>query len=188
MPAATQRSLERAYVEGRFEVRPIVEAILRHPLFHTGPRMVIPPVVFTAGILRGSRQTITTTSWAWIAQLTGQVLFQPPNVSGWNYAQWLDTSRWAGRLTAVNQALTNYVLDKSPYPYGDSETNHQALARALGFWGDPDLSAETRGRLLGLGRRIVRGQTAEWQLTSAHNIRQNAFRTLIPMSNDFQTC
>ena len=26
----------------------------------TGPRMVIPPVVFTAGLLRGSRQTITT--------------------------------------------------------------------------------------------------------------------------------
>ena len=48
-------------------------------------------------MLRASRQTIVTTDWSWVAQETGQVLFQPPNVSGWNYADWLDTARWAGR-------------------------------------------------------------------------------------------
>jgi uncharacterized protein (DUF1800 family) len=188
IPPGTQESLERSYVSGGFATRPILEAILRHPLFYDGPRMVIPPVVFTAGILRASRQTITTTSWAWIAELTGQVLFQPPNVSGWNYAQWLDTSRWAGRLTAVNQALSSFVLDKPKYPYGDGETVERALARALAFWDDPELSDEARDRLLGLGRRILRGQTATWQIAGAHNMRQNAFRALIPMTNDCQTC
>lgn len=188
IPAVTQSELADAYVKGGFETRPIVEAILRHPLFYTGPRMVIPPVVFTAGLLRGSGQTITTTSWAWIAQVTGQVLFQPPNVSGWNYASWLDTSRWAGRLNAVNQALGNNGLNGSKYPYGEHETDEQALAHALAFWGDPHLSKLTRGRLLGLGRRITRGQTATWQLAPARNTRQNAFRCLIPMTNDCQTC
>jgi hypothetical protein len=36
-----------------------------------------------------------------IGELTGQLLFAPPNVAGWGYAQWLDTSRLAGRFTAV---------------------------------------------------------------------------------------
>jgi uncharacterized protein (DUF1800 family) len=186
IPADTQAALERTYVESHFEVRPIVEAILRHPLFYEGPKLVTPPIVFTAGLLRGSRQTITTTSWAWIAQLTGQVLFQPPNVSGWDYAQWLDTSRWAGRLEAANQALSGFVLNHEKYPYGEHETNEEALRRALAFWGDPKLSDETRARLLGLGRRVMRGLTATWQLPPALNTRQNAYRVLIAMSNDYQ--
>ena len=84
--ARDARALERTYVDSGFEIRPIVEAILRHPLFYEGARLVIPPVVFCAGMLRASRQTIVTTDWSWVAQQTGQMLFQPPNVSGWNYA------------------------------------------------------------------------------------------------------
>ena len=187
-PPATQRALERAYVHSGFEIRPIVEAILRHPLFYTGPRMVTPPVVFTAGLLRSSRQTITTTSWAWIAQLTGQVLFQPPNVSGWDYGLWLDTSRWAGRLNAVNAALTGHVLQSDTYPFGVAESNAEALAHALEFWGTPVLSAAATDNLLALGRRILRGMDKPYEQVPQRNLRQNALRTLIPMTPDWQTC
>ena len=51
----TRRALQRLYVRGRYEVRPVVEAILRHPAFYEGPRMVKPPVVYLAGLLRGMR-------------------------------------------------------------------------------------------------------------------------------------
>lgn len=187
-PAATQRALERAYVQGGYEVRPIVEAILRHPIFYEGPRMVNPPVVFCAGLLRASRQTITTTSWAWVAHLTGQILFQPPNVSGWDYALWLDTSRWVGRLTAVNTALTNHVLKSDKYPFGIEETAGQALAHALDFWGNPVLSATATENLLALARKLLRGQTQDYEQVSARNLRQNALRALIPLTPDWQTC
>ncbi len=186
-PAATLAALERAYVGSGFEIRPIVEAILRHPLFYEGPRLVIPPVVFCAGMLRGSRQTIVTTDWAWVAQLTGQVLFQPPNVSGWNYAQWLDTSRWAGRLTAVNTALDKHVLDGKHYPFGLEEDASAALAHALAFWGDPELSDTARNNLLALGRRFLHGQTQDYEQGPDRYVRQNALRALIPMTPDFQT-
>ena len=125
--APRARALQRAYVRSGYEIRPLIEAILRHPLFYEGPRLVTPPVVWTAGLLRASRQTITTTSWAWVAGLTGQVLFQPPNVSGWNYAQWLDTSRWAGRLEAVDVALQNHALSGKTYPFGMSENAKRGL-------------------------------------------------------------
>ena len=187
IPRATAHALERAYARSGYEIRPLVEAILRHPLFYDGPRLVIPPVVWTAGLLRGSRQTITTTSWAWIAQLTGQVLFQPPNVSGWNYAQWLDTSRWAGRLEAVNVALQNHVLDGKTYPYGITENAVEAYKHAIDFWGGRALSNTARHNLIALGRRIARGQTHDWEQVSFRQLRQNALRVLIPMTPDWMT-
>ena len=42
------------------DVRPVVDAILRHPALYTGPRMVKPPAVYTAGLLRGLGRGIDT--------------------------------------------------------------------------------------------------------------------------------
>ncbi len=187
LPKKTGRELERAYVNGGHEVRPIIEAILRHPQFYEGPRLVTPPVVWTAGLLRASSQTITTTDWAWVASLTGQVLFQPPNVAGWNYAQWLDTSRWAGRLQAVNTALNKRVLEGKTYPFGIEETSSEAYEHAISFWGGRPLSDVTRHHLLDLGRRIAHGQNQTWEQVEFRNLRQNAFRNLVPMTPDWMT-
>ena len=63
-PAGDARALQRMYVDSGFEIRPLVEAILRHPLFYEGPKMVIPPIVYTAGLLRAQDLTITTDAWA----------------------------------------------------------------------------------------------------------------------------
>ena len=188
LPKRTARELEVAYIRGGYEIRPIVEAILRHPLFYEGPRLVTPPIVWTAGLLRASGQTITTTDWAWIASLTGQVLFQPPNVSGWDYAQWLDTSRWAGRLQAVNTALgSKHVMQGKTYPYGIHEDNGQAYNHAIAFWGGQPLSEVARNELLALGRRIAHGQTQDWEQVEFRQLRQNALRNLIPMTPDWMT-
>jgi len=187
LPADTGRALEQAYVASGYEIRPIVEAILQHPLFYEGPRLVTPPVVWTAGLLRASGQTITTTDWAWIASLTGQVLFQPPNVSGWNYAQWLDTSRWAGRLSAVDTALNKLTLTGKTYKYGLHEDSARAYEHAINFWGGLPLSSTAREHLLALGHQMAKGQTQEWEQVPMRQLRQNALRNLIPMTPDWMT-
>ena len=187
LPGKTGRDLEQAYVRSGYEIRPIVEAILQHPDFYEGPRLVTPPIVWTAGLLRASHQTITTTSWAWIASLTGQVLFQPPNVSGWDYAQWLDTARWAGRLTAVNTALTGYTMTGKTYKFGLEESNSEAYNRAIEFWGGQELSATARNHLLALAHKISHGQTQTWEQVGYRQQRQNALRNLIPMTPDWMT-
>jgi hypothetical protein len=187
LPKKTGRELETAYVKSGYEIRPIVEAILRHPLFYEGPRLVIPPVVWTAGMLRASSQTITTTNWAWIGSLTGQVLFQPPNVSGWDYSQWLDTSRWAGRLTAVNTALDKRVLSGKHYPFGIEEDATQAYDHAITFWGGRPLSEISRNHLIELGQRIARGQNQSWEQVEFRILRQNALRNMVPMTPDWMT-
>src|SRR5207245_9745689 len=44
-PAGVVRALAHAYRSSGYEIRPLVEAVLRHPLLYKGPRMVVPPVV-----------------------------------------------------------------------------------------------------------------------------------------------
>jgi hypothetical protein len=187
-PAGELRALERTYVDSGFEVRPLVEAILRHPLLYAGPPMVIPPAVYCAGLLRALGRTITTNAWAWIGEQTGQRLFEPPNVAGWDYSHWLDTSRWSGRFTAVNYALQGTVIDSNDRHYPVHETPSQAVASALAHWGNPRLSATARGHLLSFSRQAQRTIKADWEAVTYRILRQNALRGLIPISPDWQTC
>jgi hypothetical protein len=187
-PVGVRRALERAYVRSGFEVRPVVEAILRHPAFYDGSRMVIPPVVYCAGLLRAQNAALETDAWSWIGEQAGQRLFMPPNVAGWDYGHWLDTSRWAGRFTAVTYAMQPRVLDTDAKSYPVREGPAQAVRSALKYWGDPDLSAHTHRSLHAFSRRAQRGITADWERVTYRILRQNALRALIPTTPDWQTC
>lgn len=186
-PAGVRRALERVYVRSGFEIRPLMEAILRHPLFYEGPRMVIPPIVYVAGLLRGQGRTLETDAWAWIGELTGQRLFMPPNVAGWDYKHWLDTSRWAGRFTAVTYALSGRELDPDKAPYSVHESAGQAVSAALRYWHNPPLSPATRHSLLAFSHRAGRAITADWEQKPYRILRQNALRALIPTTPEWQT-
>src|SRR4051794_18107288 len=143
--AATQRGLERLYTSGRYEVRPVLQAILRHPTFYEGPRMTKPPVVFTAGLLRALRRPISTDSWAWIGELCGQRLFAPPSVAGWDDGRWLDTATFRGRWIATVEAIKPLARDpeKARAPH-DAE---QLVGRGLQICGNPTITASTRAAL-----------------------------------------
>jgi uncharacterized protein (DUF1800 family) len=182
------RALEREYVRSGHEMRPVVEAILRHPRFYEGPRMVMPPIVFTAGLLRAQGLTITTDDWAWIGEQSGQRLFDPPNVAGWNYDDWLDTSRWAGRFTAVTYAMGPRVIDPNKGHYSSLENASEAVGNALEYWHNPDFSHGTKMNLLAFSRRSQRQIRADWEAVSYRILRQNALRALVPMSPEWQTC
>jgi uncharacterized protein (DUF1800 family) len=186
IPARSARQLEAAYVASGFEVRPVMEAILRHPLFYEGPRLVLPPAVFVAGMLRALDIGVQSDAWSWICEQAGQLLFDPPNVSGWDYASWLDTARWSARLSAVNLALENLsITDDKHYPA--DETPQQALDKALAFWGRPVLSAPTTKNLLAYGHQVQRDARADWEQGEYRVLRQNALRALIPLTPDWQT-
>ena len=73
-----------------------------------------PPVVYNAGLLRAIGRPIDTTAWAWLSAGAGQQLFYPPNVSGWDFTRWLDTS-----TTKARWEIASYVTAKSycnPWP------------------------------------------------------------------------
>ena len=189
IPAATRaRELEQAYVSGGFEIRPIVEAILRHPLFYEGPRLVIPPVVWTAGLLRASRQTITTTAWAWIASASPARSCSSRRTSPAGITRSGSTPR-AGpvacrRSTGDRQAGTDE--GKSTHT-AIHETNEEAYNHAIAFWGGPATLGPRRGTSCSVSAAGIaaRPDPEVGESRSAHNSRMNALRVLIPMTTDW---
>jgi uncharacterized protein (DUF1800 family) len=183
----TRRALERLYVEGKYAVRPVVEAILLHPDLHRGPRMVKPPVVYCAGLLRGSRRGIENDSWTWLGHLMGQQLFHPPNVAGWDDQRWLDSGTFRGRWFAAAEAVKGRELETKD-PYELPEDPKTAVDRAVAFWGNPTISAQTRAGLVAFAQRVEGGANQAWKKKSYPILRQNALRMLVATSPDLQTC
>ena len=183
--AATRSALERLYVRSHYNVRPVVEAILRHPQLYTGPRMVKPPVVFLAGMLRATKRGVDTESWSWLSNQAGQQLFYPPNVAGWDDERWLDTASFLARWNIAGRVLRPAVLktsEKAPY---DAD---QLLERALAFWGRPPLSPRTMRALRAFAVRALADADRNWKKTQYPPLVENALRHLIAVSPDLQTC
>ncbi len=188
---ATLASLQGLYVGSGHEIRPVVEAILRHPDFLDGPELVTPPVVYNAGLLRAIGRPIDTTAWAWLCSGAGQQLFYPPNVSGWDFTRWLDTSTAKARWE-----LASYVTAKTypnPWPsagepkYSEGEEPAEALASALGYWANPGLSSDSLASITSFAGSCLQGLiTAKWQKSPYKAMRQNALRMLIATSPDMQ--
>ncbi|MGZ4292273.1 MAG: DUF1800 domain-containing protein [Gaiellaceae bacterium] len=183
--AATERKLEAAYRQG-YQVRPVLEIILTHPRLLHGPRMTKPPVVHIAGLLRRIGAGVTTDAWAWIGDLSGQQLFYPPNVAGWDDTRWLDTATFRGRWIGVSQLLNDHLLDpaKAKKPV-DAQT---VLAQALAFWRHPALSESTHRVLLQFAQRALKDAGSQsWKQVQYPVLAENALRHLIAVSPDMQT-
>ena len=121
-------SLIDTYRSSGWAIRPVLEAILADPELYEGPPMVKPPVVQLAGMLRALGRPIDTTAWVWLCEGAGQQLFWPPNVSGWDDAHWLDTSRLRARWNMVDYALDQISVDAWGGEYSATETADEALA------------------------------------------------------------
>jgi uncharacterized protein (DUF1800 family) len=182
---ATRRTLEALYAKD-FQIRPVVEAILRHPALYTGPRMVKPPAVYNAGLLRALGRGIDTTAWAWLSSGTGQRLFLPPNVAGWDDERWLDTATFRGRWWVANYAIRPYSLTDTQAASLPAEP--QALVDgAIAFWGSPTLRPETRSALLAFATKALGDADSKWKRTSYRFLTANALRQLVAVSPDLQT-
>jgi len=183
-PKRTLQALTAGYRRDR-SIRRVVEAILMHPALYEGPRMVKPPIVQIAGMLRARRSGIDTDSWTWIADEAGQRLFEPPNVAGWDETRWLDTARIGGRWTAAAQSTRRAEVDSDGYD--PRETAGEAVRKALRFWGAPALTKQTRRELQRFAKRVEEVATEDWQQGTYRALRQNALRILIVMSPELQT-
>ena len=183
--APTRRSLESLYRKD-FQIRPVIEAILLHPALHAGPRMVKPPAVYTAGLLRAIGRGVDTQAWSWLSSMSGQRLFMPPNVSGWDDERWLDTATFRGRWEVAYHVSRPFSLTEKQAAALPSEP--QALVDgALTFWGSPTLRPETRAALVGFATKAMGDADANWKRRSYRFLVANGLRQLIAVSPDLQT-
>jgi hypothetical protein len=187
---ATLASLQGLYISSGYSIRAVVEAILQHPDFYGGPELVTPPVVYNAGLLRSISRPIDTTAWAWLSANAGQQLFYPPNVSGWDFSRWLDTStakaRWEMASYVTSKTYPNPWPAKGQSEYSATEDPATALSSALAYWADPLLSADSEQCIAGFAQSCLKEPLAQWERSPYRAIRQNALRMLIATSPDMQ--
>ncbi len=181
--------LESLYTRSGYDVRAVVEAILMHPHLYSGPRMVKPPVVYIAGLLRAIGRPIDTDAWAWLTQISGQRPFEPPNVAGWDATRWLDTATWRGRWIAANTVIEGHTVNPNKVP--KSLLGHapaELVKRALATWGSPGISATTHRELLSFAQNAqARGAKAKWKVDPYTALTYNALLMLIATSPDLHT-
>ena len=188
LDATTRAGLVEIY-QRDFEVRPVLEAILRHPALYTGPRMVKPPVVYIAGLLRGLNRGVDTSAWVWLSEGAGQRLFYPPNVAGWDDARWLDTNTFRGRWSIANTALERVSLGDRKGKKGPKVPNDpEAIVKgALAVLGNPTIRPETRRELVTFARSSLKDASG-WKAEAYPPLVANAVRQLLAASPDLQTC
>ncbi len=184
----TAAALEQLYVSGGLQIRPVLEAILCTPDFHEGPRMVKPPIVLCAGMMRATGRGIENNEWWSKSDRAGQRLYYPPDVSGWNDRRWLDTNTTVGRWETVGVALAGRMVknaDADAYP---PQTADEALTAARAYWGDPDLTPETVAKLRAFATSVLPATGTPRDLARLRAQRFNALRQLIAAGPDYQTC
>jgi len=187
---ATLASLQGLYLSSGFGIGAVLEAILMHPDFYEGPELLTPPVVYNAGLLRASGRYIDTTAWTWLCSAAGQQLFYPPNVSGWDFTRWLDTStakaRWelARYVTAKNYA--NPWPSQGEPEYDKTEEPQTAMWNAMQYWGRPLLTGESEDCIATFAQNSIGLASADWEQSPYRAIRQNALRMLIATAPDMQ--
>ena len=185
LDAATSGALQRLYVQHKYEIRPVLAAILRHPALYEGQPMVKSPVLYTAGLLRRLGRGIDTTAWTWLDSMAGQQLFYPPNVAGWDDTRWLDTATWRGRWWIAQYALDPHALDpgKGSQPYDAGKLVQAALA----FWHDPPLAdGSLRALRAFAANALADAKSQRWKQQQYPPMVLNGLRHLIAVSPEMQ--
>jgi uncharacterized protein (DUF1800 family) len=184
-PRGTARALERLYVRSDRRVRPLLDAILRHPHLYDGDRrMAKPPVVQAAGMLRAVGRGVDTTAWSWLCAQAGQMLFEPPNVAGWDDARWLDTGTFRARWWMAAEICNRARLGDDARAPADAR---KLVARAAAFWDGTPLSRPTREALERYARAALATADEDWKRESYPPLIENALRMLIAVSPDYLT-
>jgi len=183
-PRGTARALERMYIAHDRKVRPLLDAILRHPhLYDSDRRMVKPPVVQAAGMLRAAGRGIDTTAWGWLCDQAGQMLFVPPNVSGWDDTRWLDTATFRARWHMAAEICNKAQIDDDVKVAGKPDV---LVKRAARFWHTP-LSRTTRQALERYAVTAMRTADEDWKRETYPRLTENAMRMLVAVSPDYLT-
>ncbi|MGD0980586.1 MAG: DUF1800 domain-containing protein [Solirubrobacteraceae bacterium] len=188
LSARDTKAAEYLYLHSGKQIRPLVEAMLMHPTFHAGERMVKPPIVQLAGMLRGMGRYIDTDAWVWESSQIGQTPFYPPNVSGWDATRWLNTGTWQARFNLTAEMIGQQrALDPSKVKV--TADPKRMTKQAIDFWGKPTISTPGRQALTAYAQAAaVDSATATWEREQYPVLTLNALRALVVVTPDYQTC
>jgi uncharacterized protein (DUF1800 family) len=141
--ATTLGKLTSSYVSSGYQLKPLLEQILSHPLLFESlaePNMLKPPIVYVVGSMRAVGAGVTDASPSQNLDAMGQVPYFPPTVAGWEGGlSWLNTNTALARFGFVGE-----LLNKSTIADVIGETPAAAYDRAYAAVGSPWLAPGTQ--------------------------------------------
>jgi len=189
-PPATLKRMVAAYRASGTQIRPVLRIILTHPSLYAGlgePDQVKQPVVYLAGMLRRTGQTVTDDAWAWMLDDMGQRPFYPPNVSGWEQNEaWLTTASIRARYQAASQVVHGLRIEDGSI--SRKQTPAKAVAAAVARTGRPWIGPQTRAALARFSRDSVAGKTDDWQVEHYWPERMRVLSHMLLAGPDGQVC
>lgn len=148
--ASVLDDLQAAFLANDLSVHDLVRAIFMHPNF-LSPRamtgLVRTPAEWIAACMRVVNITAEDANPQWWMEDMGQMLFEPPNVSGWRPNEyWLTTSRLWARANWVSYLIWRNNVQNSLSDI-TTMTVADAVQRGFDFFGIDSPSAHTRSKL-----------------------------------------
>jgi uncharacterized protein (DUF1800 family) len=154
-PAGVVEALGDVLLANSMELRPMIRALLLRPEFYAPAAkqgLVRPPADWMVALAFHTGIPIDQMGATWNGGRMGQVLFHPPNVSGWRpNAAWLNTSAVSGRA-GLARHLTWKLRDKGGYDFLNDLSVEAAVDHVAGAFGIAPLSASTRNALIAAHR------------------------------------
>jgi uncharacterized protein (DUF1800 family) len=140
-------------------------------------------------MLRILSDRIANEDFVWLSIQAGQLLFYPPNVSGWNDERWLDTSTFRARWALAGRVLQKHALHPEHTRRGAvPEDPDKLVDKALAFWGGLAVSKTTREALLSYAQKTMGAAIAdEGRLKAFPPMTLNALRHLVAVSPEMQS-
>jgi uncharacterized protein (DUF1800 family) len=119
-------ALSKNFYKSGYDIASLLQEIFTSDWFYSSEVIgskIKSPIELMVGLQRQFDITYANTRSALILQkVLGQILFQPPNVSGWPGGRnWIDSSTLAYRLRIGPALVQNAFLDITPKPDDDAE-------------------------------------------------------------------
>ena len=185
----TQAALEELYVQSGYSTRPVLSAILKHPRLYEGPRMVKPPAVYLAGMLRILGDRISTEDYVWLVDPGRPAALLPAERLGWNDDRWLDTSTFHARWSMAERVLQKHSYNPDHTRRGTVPSDPAKLVdRAVSFWGDRTSPTRPATRSLSYATKVMGAAVADDDRQRKFPpMTLNALRHLVAASPEMQT-
>jgi len=198
--------LARQLKDGDYELRPVVERILRSNLFfseHAYRQKIKSPVEYVLGVVRGLEGHVGTGSRIATSQLArameemGQRVFYPPSVAGWDGGRaWLNAQTFLLRqnLALSLSSTTDDRFGRRTDPATlarrqEKRTNEERVDLFLKVFLQGDATAATRTRLLEYAENAARNRyPAFWSADDAEDQRVRSLCHLVLCLPEFQLC
>jgi uncharacterized protein (DUF1800 family) len=143
--------LAALFIANNLEIRPLVAAILNRPEFYSTQAkqgLVRTPTEWAVSLLVASGQPSAAVGLYDYADRMGQMVFEPPNVSGWrNNGAWLSTSALSGRA-AVAKKVASLMRANGGYDNLYAMSAADAVDTVANVFGIAPLATTTRSSLI----------------------------------------